>query len=142
MAFSGSTFRGDLNSYVLEAIDADKMLIGLKVAPAAPVNIKLGQYPKFTTAASLLQSDVSQERASGSSYARVTRKFDQGTFSCVEYGLEELVDDSYKAEFARFFDAEVIAAWDAWDDDATYEGDRGATRLEAAIAALRGVLRG
>jgi len=51
--------------------------------------------------------------------------------------IVELATDGVAVNHAA---REVVAAWDAWDDDATYAGDRGATRLEAAIAALREVL--
>ena len=110
MAFSNTTFRGDLNSFVQQAAQASELLIGLKVAPVAPVSIRAGQYPRFTTALSLLQSDIVGERAQGSSYARANRKFEQAVYDCQEYGVEELVDDAYAQEFARFFEAESTAA--------------------------------
>jgi hypothetical protein len=110
MATPTSTFRHDLNSKVSEAADRLNMLIGLRVMPAFLQPNRTGQYPKFTIAASKLLDAVATERGPTGEYGEITRRFDLDTFTCVDRGLEERVDDAYKADFARYFDAEVVAA--------------------------------
>jgi hypothetical protein len=45
-----------------------------------------------------------------STFPRGTRSFTQETYTALEYGYEEAVDDVIAADVSRFFDAEVIAA--------------------------------
>jgi hypothetical protein len=110
MATPTAVFRHDLNTRVTEAADRQDMLIGLKVLPAFSQPNRVGQYPKFTIAASKLLDAIATERGPTGEYGEVTRRFDLDTFNCVDRGLEERVDDTFKADFARYFDAEVVAA--------------------------------
>lgn len=106
----GANFRGDLLSFLQEANDATKMLIGLKVAPAAPVPTKTGQYPAFRVGSGLLLNATLPARGQDGSYPRINRRYELATYSTTEYGLEEPVDDGYRADMARFFEAEKVAA--------------------------------
>jgi hypothetical protein len=56
----------------------------------------------------LLKSDV-KNRSPYATYARGTRAFTQETYTALEYGYEEAVDDTVALDVSRFFDAEVIA---------------------------------
>lgn len=109
-AVANASFRGDLNTYVMEAFSLDRMFIGAQVFPVFGVSTREGQYPKFTIPRSQLQRNVATERAPDGSYGEITRQFVRETYSTVDRGLEERVDDAYKADFARYFDAERIAA--------------------------------
>jgi len=108
---SGAVVRTDLNTYVEEASGVDETLIAEKVFPAYEVGVKDGTYPKFSLAggSELLDVDVSI-RAPRGSYKRVQRTYTMDTYSTVDRGLEELVDDEEKRDNARFFDQEVAAA--------------------------------
>ena len=57
----------------------------------------------------LLKSDV-KVRDPYSTFPRGTRSFTQETYTALEYGYEEAVDDTVAADISRFFDAEVVAA--------------------------------
>jgi hypothetical protein len=78
--------------------------------PILDVPVRAGQYPSFVLKeGQLLKSDV-KNRAAYSAYPRGTRAFNQDTYTALEYGYEEAVDDTVTLDIARFFDAEVIAA--------------------------------
>lgn len=106
----GAIIRGDLNTVVLEALQTQNMLIGTRVAPFYGVETRGGTYPKFNIAEGKLLRDLSTERAPSGSYGEITRQYTPETYTCVDRGLEERVDDAYKADVARFFDAEAQAA--------------------------------
>jgi hypothetical protein len=107
---SAAIFRGDIAGVVEQAKDYEAGLIGTQVMPILDVPVRAGQYPSFALKeGQLLKSDV-KNRAAYSAYARGTRAFNQDTYTCLEYGYEEAVDDTVTLDVARFFDAEIIAA--------------------------------
>ncbi len=112
MAFStsGAVLRGDVNGVIIEAQKAESFLIGARVFPPLAVPVKSGQYPKFQLGAGeLLNNDVTKRAPTGA-YGRAVRKYTSDNYLCEDYGLEELVDDTYREDVARFFNAEVAAA--------------------------------
>lgn len=106
----GVIFRGDLQTMVEEARNAENLLIGLKVFPAYGVPLRQGRYPRWPIAKGKLLNRVSTLRAPGGEYGEITRSFVQDTYDCIDRGLEERVDDANRADQARFFDAEAVAA--------------------------------
>lgn len=107
---SAAIFRGDIAGVVEQAKDYEAGLIGTAVMPILDVPVRAGQYPSFVLKeGQLLKSDV-KNRAPYGSFARGTRAFNQDTYTALEYGYEEGVDDTISLDVARFFDAEVIAA--------------------------------
>ena len=107
---SAAIFRGDIAGVVEQAKDFEAGLIGTQVMPVLDVPVRAGQYPSFVLKeGQLLKSDV-KNRTPYSAYARGTRAFNQDTYTALEYGYEEAVDDTVTLDVARFFDAEVIAA--------------------------------
>ena len=107
---SAAIFRGDIAGVVEQAKDYEAGLIGVQAMPILEVPVRAGQYPSFVLKeGQLLKSDV-KNRAAYSAYARGTRAFNQDTYTALEYGYEEAVDDTVTLDVARFFDAEVIAA--------------------------------
>jgi hypothetical protein len=107
---SAAIFRGDIAGVVEQAKDYEAGLIGTQAMPILDVPVRAGQYPSFVLKeGQLLKSDV-KNRAAYSAYARGTRAFNQDTYTALEYGYEEAVDDTVTLDVARFFDAEVIAA--------------------------------
>ena len=107
---SAAIFRGDIAGVVEQAKDYEAGLIGTAVMPILDVPVRAGQYPSFVLKeGQLLKSDV-KNRAPYGSFARGTRAFNQDTYSALEFGYEEAVDDTVTLDVARFFDAEVIAA--------------------------------
>lgn len=106
----GGTLRGDLLTVLREGNDAERLLIGLEVAPAYGVSTLAGQYPKFTLDESKLLNSIATERAPGAEYGQVVRNYERAVYDCLDYGLTEYVDRIQAADQARFFDAEVEAA--------------------------------
>jgi hypothetical protein len=107
---SAAIFRGDIAGKVEQAKDYEAGLIGTQVMPILDVPVRAGQYPSFVLKeGQLLKSDV-KNRAPYGSFARGTRAFNQDTYTALEYGYEEAVDDTVTLDLARFFDAEVVAA--------------------------------
>ena len=107
---SAAVFRGDIAGVVEQAKDWEAGLIGTAVMPVLNVPVRAGQYPSFVLKeGQLLKSEV-KNRAPYSTYARGTRAFNQDTYTALEFGYEEAVDDTITLDVARFFDAEVIAA--------------------------------
>lgn len=112
MAYSdgGVIFRGDLQSVVEEARNKEALLIGLKVFPTYGVPVRQGRYPRWKLAKGKLLNKESTLRAPNGEYGEIVRSFEQDTYDCVDRGLEERVDDTFKADVARYFDAEATAA--------------------------------
>ena len=106
----GSTIRADINQALVEAPDGDTGLIGAEIFPLLPVAAKSGQYLKVQLAQADLLNNDSKARSSASDYARVTRSFGTDSYDAVEYGLEEVIGDDFKADADRFFDLEASSA--------------------------------
>ena len=106
----GTTIRGDINQALVEAPNGDTGLIGAEIFPLLPVPAKSGQYLKVQLAQADLLNNDSKARSSASDYARVTRSFGTDSYDAVEYGLEEVIGDDFKADADRFFDLEASSA--------------------------------
>jgi hypothetical protein len=105
----GTTIRADINQALIEA-PAQIGMIGAEVMPLLPVSAKSGVYLKVQTAdADLLNADAAK-RTAGAEYARAVRKFTSDTYDCIETGLEELLDDSFRSDANRFFQIEAETA--------------------------------
>jgi hypothetical protein len=107
---TAAVFRGDIAGVLEQAKDWETNLIGTRVLPILNVPVRAGQYPSFKLKeGQLLKNDV-KNRAPYSAFARGTRAFNYESYTALEYGYEEAVDDTVTADISRFFDAEVIAA--------------------------------
>jgi len=107
---SAAVFRGDIAGVLEQSKDWESGLIGAKIMPVLNVPVRAGQYPSFLLKeGQLLKSDVKQ-RAVGAAYPRMVNSYNQETYTCQEYGIENPIDDTVTADVSRFFDAEVMAA--------------------------------
>jgi len=106
----GATIRADINQALIEGPSADVGLIGAEIMPLLPVDVKSGQYLKVELGGGELLNSDATKRAPASGYGRTSRKFTTDTYDCQEYGLEELVDDSFRADADRFFDLQASTA--------------------------------
>ncbi len=103
---SGSILRPDLYGVVEEAALMSESFIGLRAVPPLPVPTKSGQYPVIQrSTGNLLRNEV-KRRGPTADYARISRATTTDTYDCVEYGIEELVDDSESRNYSRFFPVE------------------------------------
>jgi hypothetical protein len=107
---AAAVLRADIRTLVEEGASADQMFIGTKVMPVYLSDEKTGQFPKFRLAKGELLNDDALARQPTGSYSRILRTYENDNFACVDRGLEELIDDTYKEDVARYFDAEVVAA--------------------------------
>lgn len=82
--------------------------IGSLVMPVFPTALKSADYPIIPTE-TLLKTPV-VERAARGTYARDDWQYATGTYSCVEYGFEDVLDESERALTSSlgFFDAEIV----------------------------------
>ena len=111
MAYSNAAavFRGDIAGVLEQSKDWENGLIGTKVMPVLNVPVRAGQYPTFLLKEAQLLKQSAKQRAVGGAYPRATQSFNQDTYTAIEYGIENTIDDVVTADMARFFDAEVIA---------------------------------
>jgi len=107
---SNATLRGDITTALIQASQADQGFIGTDLFPIYNSPVRAGQYLKLQLGnAELLNSDASKV-APGSAYPRSARAFDNDNFTCVEYGLEEVVPDALASDVSRFFGLETETA--------------------------------
>lgn len=107
--------RADLGAiayeYALEA--SQRGFIGLELLPIFDVPEQSADYPVIPIEALLKLQETT--RAPRGNYNRSDYNFETGTYSCVEYGWEELVDDVEASLYRRYFDAEEVAVKRAVD---------------------------
>lgn len=101
--------RADLRGVVEEAALMSEEFIGLKALPPLPVPNKAGQYPVIQRSGGNLLRNETKRRGPTSNYARLSRATTTDTYTCIEYGIEELVDDSENRDYSRFFPLEAKA---------------------------------
>jgi hypothetical protein len=82
--------------------------IGHLVLPVMEVQAATGVFGKIPIEQLLQQRDVL--RAPGASYQRGNFTFTTDSFTTLEYGAEEPVDDNEAKMYAEYFDAEQVAA--------------------------------
>lgn len=114
--FTGTTaMRPELGAvayeYMLES--SQRGFIGLQLMPIKGVPLQGAMYP-YIPVESLLKLQETARAARGA-YNRSDWDFKDNTYSCKENGWEELIDDSERSLYARFFDAEVVATMRAVD---------------------------
>lgn len=87
--------------------------VGLSAMPIFPVAEQSSDYPVIPIEAFMKLKDTS--RAARGKYNRSDYEFETDTYSCVENGWEEPVDDVEAKLYRRYFDAEVVAVQRAMD---------------------------
>jgi len=81
--------------------------IGTQIMPLFSVPEQTAQYPVIPIEAVLKLKDT--QRTPRGNYNRSDYEFEADTYSCVENGWEEAVDDVERKLYSRFFDAEAVA---------------------------------
>ena len=106
---SGTTIqRPDLASLAVEFMEDQGLFVGLKVAPLFRVAAQSADYPTYPKEAAVNIPDT--KRTAEGHYNRIQWRFETDSYSCVENGIEEPVDDVEVKLYARYFDAEALAA--------------------------------
>ncbi len=98
--------------YALEA--SHRGFIAEAIMPTFDVAEQSADYPVIPIEA-MLKMPPSIRRKPRGGYQRGDYEFEDGTYSCKEYGWEEPLDDTERALYARFFDAEEVATMRAVD---------------------------
>lgn len=104
-----ATLRPDLGESFEEFnLQADREgFIAYQVLPVFETPVQAGTIGVQPIEERLKNANV--DRAPGSGYNRMTRKFDTVTYACKDRGIEEVVDDREAKMYANFFDAEQAA---------------------------------
>jgi len=113
-ASSGASFQPVI-SEVVNAVDR-QVYVGPQILPFQPVNIRKGKYVKIES--SQFDNDVSKPRAAGSNFAQLSGEYTSATFDCLEYGVENSLDDiaTAEAETDALLDIVSVAANQLADD--------------------------
>ena len=106
-SLGGALLRADLKGVVEEAFLQSELYIGPKVLPPLPVPVKAGQYPVIKKNRGNLLRNEAKRRGPGSNYGRINRNYENDGYTCIEYGMEAIVDDSNMRDVSRFFDLEA-----------------------------------
>ena len=106
-SLGGAILRADLKGVVEEAFLQSTLYIGAKAMPPLPVPNRDGQYPYIRKTTGNLLRNEAKVRGQGSNYARIQRQWESDSYSCQEYGIEAIVDDSNRENLSRFFDLEA-----------------------------------
>lgn len=93
-ASSAASFQPVIGEAVNE-VDRNRF-VGSRVLPLLSVNNKSGKYVKI--AAAMFDNDISKPRAAGANFASTSAEYSSATFECVEYGVENSLDDLSIAE--------------------------------------------
>jgi hypothetical protein len=105
---SGDVLRPDL--YVLAKAFDEKAAamgyVGLQIMPLERVTSPNGIYAKMT--AEQLMKRAETARAPRSGYNRIDTSFGSASYSCKEYGLEGVVDDSFAKQYENYIDSEMV----------------------------------
>jgi len=113
MAYTSSqaTPRSDIHALAMQAnLNLDKVLIADKILPPYSSEVKRGIYMRAKLGNAGLLNIDQVPRAPGSAYNRIAREFDTDTFDCLDWSLEDVIDDSYAHETERFMNLEATSA--------------------------------
>jgi len=102
---SGASFQPVISEVVNE-VDRQEF-VGNKVLPFQPVDKRQGKFVKIVT--SQFDNDVSKPRAAGSNFASVSGEYEAATFECIEYGVENSMDDIDIAQAETDAQLDIIA---------------------------------
>jgi len=93
-------------SEVVNEVDRQEF-VGARVLPYLSVNKRQGTFVKVLT--SQFDNDVSKPRAAGSNYASVSGEYQSATFECLEYGVENSLDDIEIAQAETDAQLDIVA---------------------------------
>ena len=102
-------------SEVVNEVDR-QAFVGGQILPFQPTNVRKGKYVKIVSA--MFDNDVSKPRAAGSNFAQMSGEYEAATFECVEFGVENSLDDISiaEAETDALLDIVSVAASQLADD--------------------------
>lgn len=102
--------RPDLSVTILEGAPDPADFIADRVLPVLNSDEQSGQYPILPMMTSQAFKDAATARESNGAYGQIKRGYKWGNFDCVDYGLEEPIDDKDARNISRFFAMEQASA--------------------------------
>jgi len=111
---SGASFQPVISEVVNAC--SEQPFVGEVIAPVQPVNIRTGKYVKVE--ANQFNNDLSKPRAAGSNFAMAIGEYTSQTFECLEFGVDNQLDDIdiAQAETDAQFDVTASVAQRLRDD--------------------------
>jgi hypothetical protein len=103
-----AVLRPDLADAVLEYEEGNlnSQYMATEILPVYETQTKTGEFAKVDV--SEVKKDIGTgARAPGSGYDRISHIVTADNYACVEYGFEEIVDDSDKTNVDQYFNSEV-----------------------------------
>jgi hypothetical protein len=93
-----------------------QQFVGARILPFQTVGSKSATYAKIKAAE--FDNDISKPRAAGSNFARTSSEYESATYECIEYGVENSLDDLdlAAAETDAQLDIATVAANQLADD--------------------------
>tara|TARA_R110000824_G_scaffold119633_2_gene273776 strand:+ start:646 stop:1575 length:930 start_codon:yes stop_codon:yes gene_type:complete len=93
-----------------------QQFVGARILPFQTVGAKSATYAKIKAAE--FDNDISKPRAAGSNFARTSSEYESATYDCIEYGVENSMDDLdlAAAETDAQLDIATVAANQLADD--------------------------
>ena len=107
---SGAVSRPEISQFLEESAKADNFFVADKLLPTHTVSARAGRYPRIKRDKGQLLKYGSTLRAPSGSYPEIDRATEWDTYSVVERGAEERIDDVLAEEMASFFSAERITS--------------------------------
>ena len=129
-ASASATFQPIISQAVNEA-DRQRF-VGSRILPVVPVGTKKGKFAVIK--ASQFNNDLSKARAPGANFASASSEYQTGSYECIEYGIENSLDDLDVAEASSdvALDIATVAANQLADDLMIGHELRVATALSGA----------
>jgi len=102
-------------SEVVNEVDRQQF-VGTQVLPILTTSTQKGKYVKIVS--SQFDNDISKPRAAGSNFAQASGEYESASFECVEYGVENSLDDLniVEAESDTQLDIVTVSANQLADD--------------------------
>lgn len=100
--------RPDLASLAWEWIQQTDRFVGFKLAPMFKVSEQSADYPCYPK--EYAAEIPNTARSTRGTYNRMEHRFETDTYTCVENGIEEPVDDVEVKLYARYYDMEKVVA--------------------------------
>ncbi len=108
LSAAAGVLRPELMTLMSEFVETQEDFIATKVFPIFQTDEKEGDFPFLPV--EVLLDMPNTIRAPRSNYPRGDYEFEADSFNCVENGWEEPVDEIEARLYAKFFDAEEVAA--------------------------------
>jgi|TARA_Y100000310_G_C20703595_1_gene832389 hypothetical protein len=94
-------------SEVVNEVDRQQF-VGSQILPILMTDTQKGKYIKIVS--SQFDNDISKPRAAGSNFAQTSGEYESATFECVEYGVENALDDLNIVEAASDAQLDIVSA--------------------------------